>query len=62
LKNGKIVDDFNTLDKSYIFTLNVSATQELHKIIMEQKNEIHDLETRLARLAAIIGSALIVDG
>ena len=25
--NGKFVDEFNTLDKSFIFTLNVSATQ-----------------------------------
>ena len=52
--DGKIVDDFNILDKNYIYTLNVSATQELHKIIMEQKNNINDLEARLARLEAII--------
>ena len=38
--NGKIVDDFNILDKNYIYTLNVSATQQLHRIIMEHKNEI----------------------
>ena len=60
--NGKIVDDFNILDKNYIYTLNVSATQQLHRIIMEQKNEINDLKTRLARLEAIINSSLIVDG
>ena len=60
--NGKIVDDFNVLDKNYIYTLNVSATQQLHRIIMEQKNEINDLKTRLARLEAIINSSLIVDG
>jgi hypothetical protein len=33
--NGKIVDDFNILDKNYIFTPNVSATQQFHRIIME---------------------------
>ena len=55
--NGKIVDDFNILDKNYMYTLNVSATQQLHKIIMEQKNEINDLKTRLARLEAIINSS-----
>jgi hypothetical protein len=33
--NGKIVDDFNILDKNYIHTLNVSATQQLHRINME---------------------------
>ncbi len=57
--NGKIeiVDDFNILDKNYIYALNVSATQQLHKINMEQKNEINDLKTRLARLEAIINSS-----
>ena len=60
--NGKIVDDFHILDTNNIYTLNVSATQQLHKIIMEQKNEINDLKTRLARLEAIINSSLIVDG
>jgi hypothetical protein len=29
--------DFNILDKNYKDTLNVSATQQLHKIIIEQK-------------------------
>jgi hypothetical protein len=27
-----------------IYTLKESSTQELHKIIMEQKDKIHDLE------------------
>ena len=45
-----------------IYTLNVSATQQLHRIIIEQKNEINDLKTRLARLEAIINSSLTVDG
>jgi hypothetical protein len=60
--DGKIFDDFIILDQNYIYTLNVSATQELHKIIMEQKNKINDLEARLARLEATINSSLIVDG
>jgi hypothetical protein len=60
--DGKIVVDFNIFDKNYKYTLNVSATQQLHKIIMEQKNEINDLKTRLARLEAIINSSSIVDG
>jgi hypothetical protein len=49
-------------DTNYIYTLNVSATKQLHRIIMEQKNEINDLKTQLARLEAIINSSLIVDG
>jgi hypothetical protein len=60
--NGKTVDDFNIIDKNYIHTLNVSAPQQLHKFIMEQKHKINDLEERLARLEAIINSSLIVDG
>jgi len=42
--NGKLVDDFNILDKNYIHTLYVSATQQLHKIIKEQRHEINDLK------------------
>ena len=50
--NGKTVEDLIILDKNYTYTLNVSATQQRHKIIMEQKNEINDLKTRLATLEA----------
>ena len=39
---GYEVDDFHTIDKSYIFTLNVCATQELHRKItaLEEKLNI----------------------
>ena len=40
---GKIVDDFNTLDKSSIFPLNVSSTQEPQNK-NRAKNEINELE------------------
>ena len=33
--NGKIVHDFTILDKNYMYTLNVSATEQLHRIMME---------------------------
>ena len=56
----KTVDDLNTLDKSYIFTLNVSATQRRHKIIIEPKNEINDHKTLLARLEATSNYSLFV--
>jgi hypothetical protein len=43
---------------SFVFSseagLNVSATQQLHKIIMEQKKERNDLKTRLARLPSLV--------
>ena len=44
---GTEVNDFHTLNKDYIFTLNVCATQELYKLIQEQKNQINDLQNQL---------------
>ena len=49
---GYEVNDLHNIKKDMIFSLNVSATQELHKIIMEQKEEITALKERLARLEA----------
>jgi hypothetical protein len=54
---GTFVDDFHTLNKDYIFTLNVCATQELHRrmeaqslLIQSQDDRIKDLETNMERL------------
>jgi hypothetical protein len=54
---GTFVDDFHTLDKTYIFTLNVCATQELHRMIEAQslllkshEDRIKDLETKMERM------------
>ena len=47
---GTKIDDFHTLDKNYIFTLNVCATQELHRIIQKQQETINDLKQRLETL------------
>jgi len=54
---GTFVDDFHTLDKTYIFTLNVCATQELHRrieaqslLIKSQDDRIKELETKMERL------------
>ena len=41
---GTEVNDLNVLNKDYIFTLNVCATQELHRIIMRQNERINYLE------------------
>ena len=41
---GSKVDDFHTLDKSYIYTLNVCATQELYKLIQDLQKRIEILE------------------
>ena len=54
---GYNIDDFHTLDKTYIFTLNVCATQELHRrieaqniVIQSQDDRIKDLETKMERM------------
>jgi hypothetical protein len=54
---GTEVDDFHTLNKDYIFTLNVCATQELHRriesqslLIKSQDDRIKELETKMERM------------
>jgi hypothetical protein len=47
---GYNVDDFHTIDKSYIFTLNVCATQELYKLIQAQQQQINNLLERISIL------------
>ena len=44
---GKEVNDFHSLSKEYIFTLNVCATQELHRLCQAQQQTINDLKQRL---------------
>jgi hypothetical protein len=44
---GTQVDDFHALDKNYIYTLNVCATQELHKMIQKQNDIIASLLNRI---------------
>ncbi|MCW3124594.1 MAG: hypothetical protein JWO03_252, partial [Bacteroidetes bacterium] len=67
---GKRVDDFRTVDYDRIYTLNVSATQELYRIIREQqqtiagqqsenktmKSDIDHLKASVETLQQIIGS------
>ncbi len=47
---GSKVTDFHTLDKSYIYTLNVCATQELYKLIQQSNIIIQDLQNRISFL------------
>ncbi len=47
---GYEVRDLNGLDKSYIYTLNVCATQELHMRIETHDKRIKELETKLEKL------------
>jgi hypothetical protein len=47
---GKEINDFNALNKDYIFTLNVCATQELYKLIQQQNIIIQELQNRISIL------------
>jgi hypothetical protein len=47
---GSKVDDFHTLDKNYIYTLNVCATQELHRRMEAQEKRIKELEEKIEKL------------
>ena len=51
---GTEIDDFHTLDKSYIYTLNVCATQELYRQIQEQKTKIDNLQMQIDELKQLI--------
>ena len=53
LPNGDIIEDFHYLDKMAIYTLNVCATQELHRIITRQQTVIDNLIARLEALEAV---------
>ena len=50
---GTEVDDFHRLKKDRIFSLNVSATQELYKIIQQQQQTIESLTQRIEHLENI---------
>jgi hypothetical protein len=50
---GYEIKDLHHLDKKYIYTLNVCATQEIYKLIMEQREEINNLKNRLSILESI---------
>ena len=51
---GSLKDDFNVLAKEYINAVHVSATQELHRIITTQQQEINDLKTKLNSILAYL--------
>jgi len=53
LPNEDIIQDFHYLDKMAIYTLNVCATQELHRMLIRQKTVIDSLILRLEALEAV---------
>jgi hypothetical protein len=50
---GYEVDDFHILTKDTIYTLNVSATQELYRKIETQDKKIKELEEKLERVCGV---------
>jgi hypothetical protein len=49
---GLKINDFHFIDKSYIYTLNVCATQELYRRIEEQKKEIDELKLLVSKIVS----------
>lgn len=47
LPNGDEIQDFHYLDKMYIYTFNVCASQELHRMLIRQQNIINGLISRI---------------
>ena len=47
---GCEVNDFHTISKEYIFTINVCATQQLHRIILQQHAKISELENTISSI------------
>jgi len=47
---GKKVDDFNKLDYSSLYSLNIACSQELYKLVQQQKLKIEELEQRIINL------------
>ncbi len=50
---GREVNDFRTVDYDAIAMLNVSATQELHRLVQSQAAEIAALKQQTARIAEL---------
>ncbi len=52
---GKEVNDFHTLDKAKLFSLNFSATQELDRKVIALENENAELKAELATIKQHLG-------
>lgn len=44
---GQNVNDFNCIDKSYIYTINVAATQEIDRQLQAEKEKVKQLRNEL---------------
>ena len=55
---GSLKEDFNTLAKEYISAVHVSATQEIHRIIMIQQEKITKQEEKINELEEKLNNVL----
>lgn len=51
---GEEVDDFRTVDYEGLTTLNISATQELSRLVKKQEQHINQQNKKIARLVAVV--------
>ena len=51
---GEQVNDFRTVDYDGLTTLNISATQELSKLVKQQQEEIDTQNAKIAKLEEAI--------
>ena len=49
---GIKINDFHFIDKTYIYTLNVCATQEIYRRLEEQKKEIAELRSLISKIVS----------
>jgi len=50
---GTKVNNFHTLDKNYIYTLNIGATQELYKMITSNQIQLDKIKEKLSLITNI---------
>ena len=51
---GKKVDDFHLLDKDYIYTLGISATQELYNRIKKIENKYEEQQDKIKKIINVL--------
>jgi hypothetical protein len=49
---GVKINDFHFIDKNYLYTLNICATQELYRRLEEQKKEIEELKLIISKIVS----------
>jgi len=58
---GTYINDFHTIDKSYIYTLNVCALQDLHKRYTKMKSDMSDIKYLITNSSNIENISIPLD-